>query len=533
MREKVKAFLDNVASSEAAETLYLSLKGKSVSYDPEIKAALTALFDHRDLELQYLASPWFSTLSSDPEFSKIISLAKRERYWLFEGAAGRVIRDPSQNLADPLFLKGLQTLVLTSAGLERWLTFLRRYLLKSKAGKILPAEDMISIAASLAHYCFHTGYIFPVSKQEARRLDKIKKQLNAHKTLDAMAYEVAVLACYEPLHALPFADDIRNCFSDDPNMGKLIKETICFPESERRLAEEITCLTSVNHPASQMVMEQYAEFPYPQWKRFDRNKKLFTCPDKLKNKPLEILIAGCGTGQEAMYYSHTFPEANILAVDLSKTSLAYAIRQTRELGAKNISFAQADILELPGALNRTFDVISSSGVLHHMEEPEKGFAALDRLLKPGGIMRLALYSKTGRRSIRRAREIIAERGYGNRAEDIRLFRQHSEAVLPEPVYKAIIQAQDYFILPQCRDFLFNVIEHQMSLEEIGSLLQRYDYRFMEFLLQEDVKTGYRQEFPDDNDCTCLKNWEAFEQKRPDTFAAMYKFACMKKNGSQT
>ena len=44
--------------------------------------------------------------------------------------------------------------------------------------------------------------------------------------------------------------------------------------------------------------------------------------------------------------AQVFPEARVLAVDISLPSLAYARRKTREEGLRNIAYAQADILKL-------------------------------------------------------------------------------------------------------------------------------------------------------------------------------------------
>ena len=96
----------------------------------------------------------------------------------------------------------------------------------------------------------------------------------------------------------------------------------------------------------------------------------------------------------------------MLAVDLSLTSLAYAVRKTRELGIGNIEYRQADILAL-GALTERFDVVDCTGVLHHLADPVAGWRILCSLLRPGGLMRIGLYSEQARRHVVRAREFIA------------------------------------------------------------------------------------------------------------------------------
>jgi 2-polyprenyl-3-methyl-5-hydroxy-6-metoxy-1,4-benzoquinol methylase len=51
------------------------------------------------------------------------------------------------------------------------------------------------------------------------------------------------------------------------------------------------------------------------------------------------------------------------------------------LGLENIEFAQADILEL-GSLGRSFDIIESVGVLHHLHDPLEGWRVLLALRGP-------------------------------------------------------------------------------------------------------------------------------------------------------
>jgi 2-polyprenyl-3-methyl-5-hydroxy-6-metoxy-1,4-benzoquinol methylase len=128
-----------------------------------------------------------------------------------------------------------------------------------------------------------------------------------------------------------------------------------------------------------------------------------------------ILIAGCGTGEHPFDIAQKSPEASILAIDLSRVSLAYARRKTREEGLRNIEYAQADILNL-STLGRTFDRIEAVGVLHHLADPKAGSRVLLSLLAPNGTMRVGLYSEVARRPIVDARAIVTERGYQPTAE---------------------------------------------------------------------------------------------------------------------
>ena len=86
------------------------------------------------------------------------------------------------------------------------------------------------------------------------------------------------------------------------------------------------------------------------------------------------------------------------AVELSLASLAYAKRMSTEFNFTNIHYLQADILHLH-QIDKKFDIIESSGVLHHMNNPMAGWKVLVDLLKPDGLMKISLYSEFARKHI--------------------------------------------------------------------------------------------------------------------------------------
>ncbi len=172
-----------------------------------------------------------------------------------------------------------------------------------------------------------------------------------------------------------------------------------------------------------------------------------------------------------------------LPVDISRASLAYARRKTREEGLRNIEYAQADILNL-GSIGRTFDLIESVGVLHHLADPKAGWRVLLSLLKPDGIMRIGLYSETARRSVVDARALIAERGFGATAEDIRMLRQVVIRDSNELRWKPLTRSGDFYSISGCRDMLFNVMEHRFTIPEIAAFLNENGLSFLGFELED-------------------------------------------------
>ena len=187
------------------------------------------------------------------------------------------------------------------------------------------------------------------------------------------------------------------------------------PLEEAEDLPSIPTLTPIEDDTSLEVMRQYEENPYPRW-TINPLAALGRDPDGISNAATQsesvqdILIAGCGTGEHPFDVAQKSPHARVLAIDLSRVSLAYARRKTREERLQNVEYAQADILKLP-AIGRTFDRIEALGVLHHLADPLAGWRALLALLAPGGTMRIGLYSEAARRSIVEARALIAERGF--------------------------------------------------------------------------------------------------------------------------
>jgi SAM-dependent methyltransferase len=237
---------------------------------------------------------------------------------------------------------------------------------------------------------------------------------------------------------------------------------------------------------------------------------------------IDILIAGCGTGQHAIETAQRFSGAKVLAVDLSLTSLAYAIRKTRALERSDIEYGQADILKL-AALGRSFDLIESSGVLHHLGDPIAGWRVLVSLLRPGGFMAIGLYSEIARADIVTARAFIAERGYGSTADDIRRCRQELVALEDGRRFRNVIASVDFFSTSGCRDLLFHVQEHRLTIPRIADFIAENGLAFVGFELDHFASQRYRTRFPNDQAMTDLASWDDFEREQPNTFAGMYQF----------
>jgi len=94
---------------------------------------------------------------------------------------------------------------------------------------------------------------------------------------------------------------------------------------------------------------------------------------------------------------------------------------------------------------------------------------------------------------------------------------------------SVARAIDFFSASECRDLLFHVQEHQLSLPEIKAFLVEHNLRLIGFDVEPRVARQYRTRFPEDRAMIDLDLWNIFETENPLTFAAMYQFFIQKQN----
>lgn len=261
------------------------------------------------------------------------------------------------------------------------------------------------------------------------------------------------------------------------------------------------------------MRQQYEENPYPRWTILPLERDTSGAP------PEDILIAGCGTGKHSIAVALVAPNARILAVDISRASLAYARRKTREAGISTIDYAQADIVQL-GSLGRRFDIIECVGVLHHLNDPFAGWRTLLSLLKPQGRMCVALYSEIARRDVVRARSFIAEQGFQPTLDGIRQCRRDILRRNADGRWDALVAVTDFYSASGCRDYLFHVTEHRFTLPRIKAFLGEEDLEFLGFELPAEVTQAFTRRYPSAA-LTDLDAWHAFEVENSMTFREMY------------
>mgnify|MGYP001313883642 CR=1 FL=1 len=446
-------------------------------------------------------------------------------------AVGRAIAALSQL---PLLHQLMRICPLPDLQLEVVFVSIRKVLLAS-LGQIKTSPELTYFLSTLSLHCFINEYVYFETEEEAELISGLETAIaeSIARASQPTITKILCLAIYRPLHQYEWSKNLQVLDQLPEVKKRLIEE----PGAERAIARDLPSLADVEDNVSRNVREQYEENPYPRWVTLAIPPKAKSVAEvceavklRLRSENIKgvlypsILIAGCGTGQHSIETACRFANCQVTAVDLSLASLAYAQRKTSELRITNIKYLQADILNL-GDLGRKFDIIESSGVLHHMDDPMEGWRVLVNLLKTGGLMKIGLYSELARRDITRIREEIALTGIGTSEAEIRKFRQ-ALAESRDEHHQLLTGVSDFFSLSTVRDSIFHVQEHHFTLPQIQSCLDELGLEMCGFE-SRDIVAKFKESVGEESDTCDLSLWHQFEGRHPHTFIGMYQFWCQK------
>lgn len=486
-----------------------------------------------------LALPCLSLFKRDPVFRNF--LAEAGRAWPTRLPEAAVANVWNSFFGNRLLLSLLRLTVVPNLEFEQALTCMRLRMLEH-ALRTQVADDNPTLDGfcAMAQQCFINEYVFALLPGEIEQVQTLSEQVVT--ALDAgrpvSAIKLMTVASYLPLSALPGAERLLQ-IQWPAMILPVLRQQVAEPQEEMQLRGTIPCWMSIDDDISMSVREQYEENPYPRWVKTPPAIEMVSVDAFLhktfpqvpfhnigKSGAIEILIAGCGTGQHPIHTAQRFPNARVRAIDLSLSSLSYAKRKAQELGIKNLEFGQADILRLHEIGDR-FDVIETFGVLHHLGDPMQGLKSLLSILRPGGFIGIGLYSELARRGVVAGRRFITEQKYGDSADDIRRCRQQMIALADGTALSETLRWSDFFSVSECRDLLFHVQEHRMTVLDIHNFLARFSLSFLGFQIDQKTSDAYQSMFPEDRAMTSLQNWHRFETARPTTFRTMYQFWAQK------
>lgn len=189
-----------------------------------------------------------------------------------------------------------------------------------------------------------------------------------------------------------------------------------------------------DHPRADVISRQYERWKYPEpiqdldvwlennWQWYDpAHAHRMLWPDRGYRADLDILIAGCGTNQAAVF-AYTNPDAKVVAIDISQPSLDHQQYLKDKHGLHNLELHLLPIEELP-TLGLDFDLVVCTGVLMVMADPVAGMKALAECVRRDGAIGIMLYAKTGRIGVELLQSAFRELGLHQDDASVRLVRE--------------------------------------------------------------------------------------------------------------
>ena len=487
------------------------------SANAQMEQILALCLESENVNHTYLANFWGLQIFSNPENEKARSLLTAKNYQDFL----ILYQQPEhqENLLQYLFILGIKKIPVSKFPLENLLCHLRRYYLHFISRQNALGDREKEFLQALSLQMFFSEFLFTETDTETQTLDNLRN-------IEENPEELLIYSCYRPLDGLEtYADILKRKSSFPTYLHEIINVHIEKIIEEKNARKTILSIGNISNKISQDVQIQYEENPYPRWRTLNFFFPLTNhFPDDASAKAHKTLIAGCGTGKHALTAQLANPKTEITAIDLSRSSLAYASIKAKEYGIKNIKFFQADILDLE-KIEERFDSIESIGVLHHMENPSAGLKVLINLLKDDGEITLGLYSEHARQNIVKARDFIKEKNYSSDLKGMRACReyikQHAES------YPFLLNAYDFYTASGCRDLIFHKYEIQYTIPKVKNLLKNNNLEFSSFVLPAHKIKEYKDTYSEKDSITDLNMWDEFEQKNSDFFSGMYIFKCKK------
>jgi SAM-dependent methyltransferase len=203
----------------------------------------------------------------------------------------------------------------------------------------------------------------------------------------------------------------------------------------------------MSDPRADVVAHQYEKWTYPDpiqnletwlannWQWFDpSHAHRILWPDRPYQPDLDILIAGCGTNQ-ASVFAYTNRGAKVVAVDISQPSLDHNRYLKDKYSLKNLELHLLPVEEIP-SLDKKFDLIVSTGVLHHLAEPKLGMKALSDSLRPEGVAAIMLYARYGRTGVELMQAVFRDLGLRQDEESLRMVKDAVATLAPNHPLRA-------------------------------------------------------------------------------------------------
>ena len=236
------------------------------------------------------------------------------------------------------------------------------------------------------------------------------------------------------------------------------------------------------------VKEMYEAYPYPSGTpaiRVANDVRLLLSYVQHARKhtgPLHVLDAGCGRGLGTLGNATLHADINFTGIDINSVGIKHAEKAARERRLTNVKFLQCDLMTLEGlrAPPGGYDVIYSSGVLHHLSDPVAGLKKLAAVLAPHGVISMMLYGRYGRQALYNLIESVdllagKSSAIGDKLAVARLLAaQADKTIFKHTYWQDTASVNEVEFVDRC----LNVNETSYDIATLWELLAQADLKFV-------------------------------------------------------
>ncbi|MFM9032699.1 MAG: class I SAM-dependent methyltransferase [Mycobacterium sp.] len=265
----------------------------------------------------------------------------------------------------------------------------------------------------------------------------------------------------------------------------------------------------MSDPRADLVARQYEKWTYPEpiqnletwlnnnWQWFDpSHAHRILWPDRPYQPDMDILIAGCGTNQ-ASVFAYTNRAAKVVAIDVSQPSLEHNRYLKDKYSLKNLELHHLPIEEI-GSLDKDFDLIVSTGVLHHLDKPKAGMKALAECLRPDGVTAIMLYARYGRAGVELMQAVFRDLGLRQDEESLSMVKSAVASLGPShPLRSYMAIAPDLEFDAGMVDTFLHGRDRSYTVEDCLDLVSAGGLVFQDWFLKTSYYPSTLTEPPND------------------------------------
>jgi SAM-dependent methyltransferase len=419
-----------------------------------------------------LDTPWTRPASLTRPIVEYLMLDRRVQRCTEEGldlSADDLDAAAAHLAQNDLFATLLQTTVASDMRLERLLIVLRDHLLA-----VAPSTPgMLRLAALIATQANLVEYLWPFTAgsvaQQVTQSCPPPPVTGARALLNSMFRppNVAEIGAIESISADPAIACLLQRVRDEPALQTRQRDEI------ERVAVSLGTSALERHATPQSCPRWIKEPLVP-------NQVPVALQRRMRGRRFErpeILVAGCGTGQDLFGVCASFPRAYVTALESNTEKLAYAARRCAEVGLQSIDFMPGSLLDI-APLGWTFDIIECLGLHRRVPDVDFGCEALARCTRRGSLLRLAVYSDATCRLLSALRSSAQVHGITRALADLQRFRAELLEGRHGALPPALLRSPEFHSASGLRDLLFADGEMALGTSAWLAMLDAHGFDFI-------------------------------------------------------